>query len=784
MIVSAVADFPDGPYDQELAPVTGPFTHNAMISRHPNGSYLLFHIGAGNASESSVSPCSSEPDPLFPFPTGHLEPEPATTHIAESLRGPWRPAVGVPSLNNPAPFFFPNGTTLLFEAGNCTLPCNPNTDRDGITVVVGSTADGPWSKHRPAVPVNGSMIPEDPHVYRDKRGFHMLFNANSFHTNCGVGVPCGGHAWSLDGLTWSAPVWPAFGTITNYVDNSTVVWDYVERPQVVQKDDGTPLALFNARSYPQYDNIHTEAMLFCQKDDTDCVTTIQHHPGTEPNWSCNTFNCTCQGMSDYYGVDAMIGFGCAPPAAQLWWTTKSCNTCSMRGYCKGSECGATGTLPCQPPLAPGPCITPPDCHEWPQTCPGVVPHAPYKQTWMMNLSTIIMPCNDTGYTDPASTAGWGIVDFDWSNGKGTGSADGWAKHQPMDDEEMLFKQIQMTTNATKGTTAWVYRNTVYGYPWYSSVRKTLEDPAYFDWYLKFKPVGPWSSPKCDSANASLCSDLYHSQEQSPGFPHGDGDCAAPGCDCGSVPCGFYVWNHSSTSAVNGQTFQDWFVNDYMLNDVGRSPLVSGFFWDDVWNPACNIHDQVPNTCADMGFNCSKGDLQCTDPRLAQLTADYQRNMAALRNATLNAGKFAWQMLWTGGAEDAIGWTSLSTLVTQDNCAAALRGMCSEHSPAQTRAMAYGMSGQPETRSPTLIEDLASFLLVRGPFAWLGWGFTGCSRSYYFPPEFNVDYGEPAVGAAGLCKETAAGSAIFYRQYSKATVQMDCNQHKGTITELN
>jgi hypothetical protein len=44
-----------------------------------------------------------------------------------------------------------------------------------------------------------------------------------------------------------------------------------------------------------------------------------------------------------------------------------------------------------------------------------------------------MPCNNTGYTDPATTKGWSVVDFDWSNGKGT------------------------------GTTVWVYRNTVYGF---------------------------------------------------------------------------------------------------------------------------------------------------------------------------------------------------------------------------------------------------------------------------------------------------------------------------------
>ena len=95
----------------------------------------------------------------------------------------------------------------------------------------------------------------------------------------------------------------------------------------------------------------------------------------------------------------------------------------------------------------------------------------------MNKSTIIIPCNDTGMTDPASTLGWSIVDFDWSNSKGTGSSEGWAKHKPMHDEKLVFKQVQVTTSATVGTTIWVYRNSVYAYPWYASVRKSLEDPG-------------------------------------------------------------------------------------------------------------------------------------------------------------------------------------------------------------------------------------------------------------------------------------------------------------------
>ena len=117
----------------------------------------------------------------------------------------------------------------------------------------------------------------------------------------------------------------------------------------------------------------------------------------------------------------------------------------------------------------------------------------------------------------------------------------------------------------------------------------------------------------------------------------------------------------------------------------------------------------------MGFRCQHGDKSCNDARLVQLTKDWQNNMAALRNATLNAGKFAWQMLWTGGPDDNIGGTGLTTLVSAKSCAATLRSMCKADSPAQTRAMAYGLSGSPESRSPNLMQDLVNFLLTRGPY---------------------------------------------------------------------
>ncbi len=75
------------------------------------------------------------------------------------------------------------------------------------------------------------------------------------------------------------------------------------------------------------------------------------------------------------------------------------------------------------------------------------------------------------------------------------------------------------------------------------------------------------------------------------------------------------------------------------------------------------------------------------------------------------------------------------------------------------------------------QDIANFLLSRGPHAWLGHGWLGCSRAYEVPEQINWDYGEPV----GLCKETGANSGVFTREWTKATVQMDCNTWTPTIT---
>ena len=73
-------------------------------------------------------------------------------------------------------------------------------------------------------------------------------------------------------------------------------------------------------------------------------------------------------------------------------------------------------------------------------------------------------------------------------------------------------------------------------------------------------------------------------------------------------------------------------------------------------------------------------------------------------------------------------------------------------------------------------DLANFLLIRGPYAYLGHGWKGCSREYEYPAALNGDYGEPTDA---VCRETAPG--VFTREWTRATVEMDCATFTPKIT---
>jgi hypothetical protein len=91
-------------------------------------------------------------------------------------------------------------------------------------------------------------------------------------------------------------------------------------------------------------------------------------------------------------------------------------------------------------------------------------------------------------------------------------------------------------------------------------------------------------------------------------------------------------------------------------------------------------------------------------------------------------------------------------------------------------------------------DVAYYLLGRGPVAWIGSGYVlGWALSLQFNVPANRpftisdfdydlrtrDFGVPTE----RCVETAEGSEVFRRKWSKAIASLDCGEFKGSITML-
>jgi len=381
-----------------------------------------------------------------------------------------------------------------------------------------------------------------------------------------------------------------------------------------------------------------------------------------------------------------------------------------------------------------------------------------------------MPCNDSGLLDSALHSQFGLVDIDWSNGKQI-----WV-NPPMNDEELMVTQVAILKEWNPNIKVFVYRNLVKALPWFTSIRNKISDPTYSEWFLKFKPGGffpngSYHVPQCDNNyNPPKCTDFYHDQEQTPEYPSGDGNCPGP-CDCGVVPCGEYLYDHVN----GGEALQQWIINDFVLGPTGLgNSNVSGFYFDDGWT---NSSGGFSNACSNSpiggateeDYYCA-ADIGFTQENTTAMKEAWQSTMAAVQDAVVAAGGWAWQYFRSFSTPD------------NSTCAAQLRQICKEgdQSPYYTSALVHqfarNANGSP-VPLPSFNQDLATFLLIRGPYAWLGYGWVGCNIEYEFPAALKADYGVPL----GTCSETGPGTGVFTRSYTNAKAQMDCNTWTGSVT---
>ncbi len=236
----------------------------------------------------------------------------------------------------------------------------------------------------------------------------------------------------------------------------------------------------------------------------------------------------------------------------------------------------------------------------PPNIPHGAPNLPptFPATYSTPKSSYLYWCNWSGPVYTPAISNWSTVSLDWSAWKW--GADGWAAAKPMDCEERLYAEAKRITAATGGKAS-VYRNSCKALPFFSSVRRLLQDAAYAPWFLPYAATPPlgnisYYSPPCD-AYSGLCSLLYHDSTQSPdytrmpfcpitgdcsiqvpGYPSGDGNCSAPACDVGSIPVGEYVFDPRAwNTSIKGQTLGEWWISEYLFSPTAAGDSdITGF----------------------------------------------------------------------------------------------------------------------------------------------------------------------------------------------------------------
>eukprot|EP01046_Picozoa_sp_COSAG06_P060299 COSAG06_NODE_12775_length_1331_cov_2.163961_1_plen_330_part_10 len=287
------------------------------------------------------------------------------------------------------------------------------------------------------------------------------------------------------------------------------------------------------------------------------------------------------------------------------------------------------------------------------------PNPPWPASYRINASTIMMPCNWSGFIEPTIAATYGVVSFDWSNGRSM-----WSNRRPMDDEQMMVEQIAQVKAINPTTHCWVYRNLAKALPWMKTIRDKMLDPRFGGFFLKFGATPPpngsnpdtngsFFSPKCDlTYSTPICSDFWHDQASTPqfinsteyhrhdaGFIHQkDGSCLEAPCDCGpGLPCGEYAFDHR-----NGSMLRDWLTNDYFLGPMGAgNPNITGVFIDDFWCYGSSCSDPAPgpsetekHAALDMGL--SAADIKA-------ISFGWRDNMEHAHRGLLQKGAWAWDL---------------------------------------------------------------------------------------------------------------------------------------------
>jgi hypothetical protein len=221
--------------------------------------------------------------------------------------------------------------------------------------------------------------------------------------------------------------------------------------------------------------------------------------------------------------------------------------------------------------------------------------------------------------------------------------------------------------------------------------------------------------------------------------------------------------------------REWMLREHYFGPSAMGdPDVSGLFIDDDWN-AKGLTEEGPGWQEEM-------ELSPAD--LVSMQKEYATTIQAVREKIVAQGGFIWQMVTPSGPfparmEEGNNWLALNNR-SKAQCTSWHRANCVPAAPLSQLPVMHAFSIKAKGafgQLPSAMQDISSFLLTRGEYAWMGHEWGGCTMDYAYPSALlHEDYGRPLTHD---CQEVGT-SEVFTRQWTNATVSIDCKNLSAKI----
>lgn len=410
-----------------------------------------------------------------------------------------------------------------------------------------------------------------------------------------------------------------------------------------------------------------------------------------------------------------------------------------------------------------------DVNRWnyvPTSAPPFLP--PWKPTFNMAMSTLNFPANFTGFFNVSLAARFGLNMFDQSNGQLEWSSYVYHYNQTNDMEAFLLKQIAMVNAINPESKSFMYRSGQCALSYVTLFREAINDPGKHDFWMKYRTGPKKGQIYSESSPGPMCygkNGTEHPPSRGwwPKMPASE-----------NIVCGHdYFFDLTNPAAA-----EYYVTNALRLKDSS----FDGFFIDDTEGLGTEHGAMIKAT----GMTQTEVDAW-NAARLPVYDTMYKN--------LLTNGKFCWQMFRDADNNPprTVGAVSRPTNTT---CATWMRKSCAKSYDKVALMMTPSSDffppvpgARPGTIFPKpysfhwLKQQLAAFLLIRGPHAFFGTGW-GVGLVHEWNALYDIDFGVPVAKKNdndGVCQEINPN--VFYRAWTKYNVTLDCNKWDAIFTKL-